>query len=71
LTARIELIYFTAGGGHRTAAAQLQNRAVLEVPEVLAHLLALSQGHRASAWPAARSGAEWAADSALTSEPLT
>ena len=56
---------------YRTAAGQLQNRAVFEVPEILAGLLALAQGHGAAAWPAAGSVAESVDDSPLATEDAT
>jgi UDP-N-acetylglucosamine:LPS N-acetylglucosamine transferase len=56
---------------YRAAAGQLQNRAVFEVPEIVAGLLALAQGHGAAAWPAVGSGAEWVGGRPLATEDAT
>ena len=72
MTASIERVDFNAGGGRRRAAVRrLHNRAVFEVPEILADLLAQAQEQAEEQPVPAPAGAESRRHLASPREPST
>ena len=56
---------------YQAAVRRVENRAVFEVPAILAGILALAQAGVAQRQPGQRPGAEWPGGKTMTPEPLT